>query len=1048
MIPLRISLKGFMSYREEQTLLFDGAPLWVLTGPNGTGKSAIFDAITFALYGKYRGGSQNARDLINHGADALTVEFDFLVDGSLHRVRRVVRQRGLPTREAFHLVELADSDEPHVEPIPGTDADKGFNEWVGQTIGLTYETFTSSVLLLQGDSEKLLKAQPRERYSILAELLDLSPYQQLAKAADDRRREHESQATLLAQQLRGMAVVTEADLTSAQGKADLADESWDKAQARVEELVERLAQARNWERLTSDLRRLQAQIEKAHDLLNRATDIRQGFARWRELEQMVPKLETISEQRRRSAEQAQQSLNLEREAEKEKNLVADGQRRADDLDSKAEQLTIAVRKLESQKTTVMSRLAELAPLVAKLEQVEGTKAQITRLADSLAQFPSDLSQSLSDAEARDNQLAEMEQALPWLRQLVESRSSLAEAVAQQRHTIEESETLVASLSQARAEYLDLEKEAVDARKEETRLAHEVTRAETAWSEAHERLVGFQKAAAQPTCSLCGQRITPEHAHQEMVRLTALDDGAERQVKASRTEHQKAKRHLEQVEASLQTKDTELRTLTENEKANRREQQQTERDIAHYAERVSRAYLNLPTGLQASVAREPASNLLDWLDTTYPNDSDLRYLTSESSSRSEHSKRLQELRRQMGKRQGLEGQLQEAQRSLEDLLTRCRVDEAQQARRETAELAERKASIESKLQLQEQALAQARSDLSHTRRALEKQRAQLAQTEARLAGAKAKQDEIERSIETAVASLPDHWQEPARLVDAARLGALQAEQMELAEYVALASELERASQSADTWQKECQELESQIASIPVPAQRPSAEVECELAIARGESATADLERRQAQGELEKLGDQLKRRGELEEAHRSADRQHHLYKTLATLLGPKGLQLHLLRRAEHSIVDLANQTLDGLSRGRMRLELRGSDGQGGEQSEKALDLVVYNYDTGTKSMPIALASGSQRFRIAVSLALAIGRYAGQGARYIESVIIDEGFGSLDKNARDDMIQELNELQRQLARVILVSHQEEFAGAFASGYAISLEDNASRVSLLEPS
>ena len=66
--------------------------------------------------------------------------------------------------------------------------------------------------------------------------------------------------------------------------------------------------------------------------------------------------------------------------------------------------------------------------------------------------------------------------------------------------------------------------------------------------------------------------------------------------------------------------------------------------------------------------------------------------------------------------------------------------------------------------------------------------------------------------------------------------------------------------------------------------------------------------------------------------------------------------------------------------------------------------------------------------------------------ESVIIDEGFGSLDKNGRDDMIQELNELKQQLARIILVSHQEEFTGAFVNGYAVELKDGTSRVSLLE--
>ena len=49
MIPLRVSLEGFLSYQEKQIIDFDGSTLWMLWGPNGVGKSAVFDAITFAL---------------------------------------------------------------------------------------------------------------------------------------------------------------------------------------------------------------------------------------------------------------------------------------------------------------------------------------------------------------------------------------------------------------------------------------------------------------------------------------------------------------------------------------------------------------------------------------------------------------------------------------------------------------------------------------------------------------------------------------------------------------------------------------------------------------------------------------------------------------------------------------------------------------------------------------------------------------------------------------------------------------------------------------
>jgi DNA repair exonuclease SbcCD ATPase subunit len=74
-----------------------------------------------------------------------------------------------------------------------------------------------------------------------------------------------------------------------------------------------------------------------------------------------------------------------------------------------------------------------------------------------------------------------------------------------------------------------------------------------------------------------------------------------------------------------------------------------------------------------------------------------------------------------------------------------------------------------------------------------------------------------------------------------------------------------------------------------------------------------------------------------------------------------------------------------------------------------------------------SGSQKFRIAVSVALAIGRFAAGQARPLESVIIDEGFGSLDRDGLHAVADELNRLRQHLRRIVLVSHQEDFADRF---------------------
>ena len=96
------------------------------------------------------------------------------------------------------------------------------------------------------------------------------------------------------------------------------------------------------------------------------------------------------------------------------------------------------------------------------------------------------------------------------------------------------------------------------------------------------------------------------------------------------------------------------------------------------------------------------------------------------------------------------------------------------------------------------------------------------------------------------------------------------------------------------------------------------------------------------------------------------------------------------------------------------------------------------------PAAL-SGSQRFRLAVALALGIGQYAcGASTGGVESVIVDEGFGSLDREGREKMIEELNRLSGMLKRVIVVSHQEEFENAFSNQWHVVVDQGIARAVL----
>ena len=208
MIPQRIKLSGFLSYKDEQEICFDESPLWMLSGTNGSGKSSIFDAVTFALFGPHRGGSQSAVELINKESNTLAVEFDFTIEKQLYRVKRTVRRQKndklastqqvmkfLPERERlarFFGRHARPRRRSHREDSLGTRSRHDLQGQVrrmgeGQDRSRLRDVHLVGAAL-QGKSEKLLDSTPAGRARVLARIVDLERYQKLHAKADDKRR--------------------------------------------------------------------------------------------------------------------------------------------------------------------------------------------------------------------------------------------------------------------------------------------------------------------------------------------------------------------------------------------------------------------------------------------------------------------------------------------------------------------------------------------------------------------------------------------------------------------------------------------------------------------------------------------------------------------------------------------------------------------------------------------------------------------------------------------------------------------------------------------
>ena len=1032
MIPLRVYLKGFMSYRDEATLSFDGAPLWVLSGPNGAGKSAVFDAITFALYNTHRGGSQNAKDLINHHADSLEVGFDFQMDGEAYRVWRTVSSRGQTTRQAYVLRESGP------EPVPDTSSVQGFNAWRDEVIGLEYKTFTSSVVLLQGQSEKLLDMQSGERHKALAELIDLTPYERLHKAAGEHRQHHKSLAEHYANRLQNTAAVSEEELSDAERKAKQTEKERRQAGDRADRLIELVGAAKSWESLFEELAERRGEAEKSEELLGREEEIHAGFRRLQEIQHALPIIKSFVEEKARLSKNEQDEAKVREKRHGIEGDLEEAAERKKAADSEVERLAGLVEELKSSDASLADLVGKLKPVADHLDRLNEEQAELDGAKAKLDGLPQKVEQTIARAEKEDERLAQAEQALPWLKNLARARVSLAETILRERTASEELESIDPRLQRCESERKRLFTEVQAAHKEQNDLNHCVTRDRARCDEVRKRRADFDDVSAQPTCGLCGQEITQEHVEQETARLDARVAETEADLETSENLREQSAIRLRALSDELREAEAEREGLLKEQEGHRNEREQAGREARGLVEQAETSFNSLPSAYRSRVASEVPDGQ-EWTATIYPTDIELQSLAREVGGREDHADHLRKLKEQLEEKQRWDESCRSASQRLSRLLTSHSWDEARSAADDLAVHQDRRKELRIEIVEREEELREAEEEVAKHDDAVTSLGRDLQENTVKIETLRATRKEIERALGACLERLQEDWRKPAESAGVEDLERWGKERDDLAEYEGLVSDVEHAKRSKAALEERIVKLGVLLDTIPKEARRSARAVEEELAVARDRVAEKDAQRHEAERHL---GDLLRRRDErqeLETHRREAERQRRAYNTLHNLLGPSGVQALLVRAAERDLVSLANETLDGLSRGRMRLRLR----EGGDQ-QKALDLEVLDNDTGSNPVAVSLTSGSQRFRIAVSLALAIGRYKGQQARRIRSVIIDEGFGSLDKNSRDDMIRVLDDLQQALDRIILVSHQEEFANAFSNGYAVSLEDDSSKVVL----
>jgi len=416
-IPQTLSLTNFMCYRQA-TLDFGGIHVACLAGENGAGKSALLDAITWALWGKSR--AKRDDELIRLGEDEMAVEFTFDLGDQTYRVlrQRKAGKRGstvldfqireplsvLPTRgEGGRWRSIAESG------VRATQAK------IERILRLDYETFVNSAFLRQGRADEFTVKTPAERKRVLGDILGLDRWAVYEERAKERLRAIQAETGVI--ELRLQEIETElaqrpeyeAQLQAAQAAVIELSAALQEAQAAYQQIEMARTELRHTEVQIAELTARIAQAEQELAALSEERAAREG--RLAEYESLLAQAEEIEA----GYTAYQQAVEQERAlGAKLRQSVELNKRRA----ALEAQLSEARHRLETEREVIAQRIAELEsrlpdePLLAEYEEVQAQLAHLTQLSQSREAARVDLAriaQERAELRARNEALrAEMD----------------------------------------------------------------------------------------------------------------------------------------------------------------------------------------------------------------------------------------------------------------------------------------------------------------------------------------------------------------------------------------------------------------------------------------------------------------------------------------------------------------------------------------------------------------------------------------------------------------------------------------------------------------
>ncbi len=194
MIPRKLRISGFLSYKNPVEIDFSGIHVACISGSNGAGKSAMLDAITWALFGEAR---QTDESIINNTMEAPRAEvaFEFEYESNRYQIVRTREKGKSSTVDVLIWNDAEAESEQKWRPLREKSV-RETNKLISSLLHLDYATFINASFFLQGKADQFTNQNATERKKILSNILNLDIWEKYQTIASEKRKARSDELAL------------------------------------------------------------------------------------------------------------------------------------------------------------------------------------------------------------------------------------------------------------------------------------------------------------------------------------------------------------------------------------------------------------------------------------------------------------------------------------------------------------------------------------------------------------------------------------------------------------------------------------------------------------------------------------------------------------------------------------------------------------------------------------------------------------------------------------------------------------------------------------